>query len=92
MKKIVCRCHDVTESDIESAIDSGYDDFETLKRITGITTGHCQGKTCMLLTQDILSRKIGKPVTNTTRIRAPVDPITLGSLVTHQKNKSRVNT
>lgn len=92
MKKIVCRCHDVTESDIESAIDSGYDDFETLKRITGVTTGHCQGKTCMLLTQDILSRKIGKRVTNTTRIRAPVDPITLGSLVTHEKNKSRVNT
>jgi len=92
MKKIVCRCHDVTESDIESAIDSGYDDFETLKRITGVTTGHCQGKTCMLLTQGILSRKIGKTVTNTTRIRAPVDPITLGSLVTHEKNKSRVNT
>lgn len=87
MKKIVCRCHDVTESDIESAIDSGYDDFETLKRITGVTTGHCQGKTCMLLTRDILSRKIGKPVKNTTRIRAPVDPITLGSLVTHQKRR-----
>jgi bacterioferritin-associated ferredoxin len=87
MKKIVCRCHDVTESDIESAIDSGYDDFETLKRITGVTTGHCQGKTCMLLTQSILARKIGKPVTNTTKIRAPVDPITLGSLVSHKKTR-----
>jgi bacterioferritin-associated ferredoxin len=92
MKKIVCRCHDVTESDIESAIDSGYDDFETLKRITGVTTGHCQGKTCMLLTQGILSRKIGKSVTKTTRIRAPVDPITLGSLVSIQKKNRRVNT
>ena len=29
-KKIVCRCHDVTESDIEAAIDAGYDDLETL--------------------------------------------------------------
>ena len=91
MKKIVCRCHDVTESDIESAIDAGYDDFETLKRITGVTTGHCQGKTCMLLTQNILSRKIGKPVEKTTRIRAPIDPITLGSLITPEKNKSRAN-
>ena len=79
-KKMVCRCHDVTESDIEDAIDSGYDDFETLKRITGITTGHCQGKTCMDLARRILQRKTGKEVTKTTRIRAPIDPITLGSL------------
>jgi sarcosine oxidase subunit alpha len=81
MKKIVCRCHDVTESDIESAIDAGYDDFETLKRITGVTTGHCQGKTCMALTLAILERKTGKKITETTKIRAPIDPIILGSLV-----------
>ena len=81
MKKFVCRCHDVTESDIESAIDAGYDDFETLKRVTGVTTGHCQGKTCMNLTLGILARKTGQKTTETSRIRAPIDPITLGSLV-----------
>ena len=86
-KKMVCRCHDVTESDIEDAIDSGYDDFETLKRITGITTGHCQGKTCMDLARGILQRKTGKEVTKTTRIRAPIDPITLGSLATPVEKK-----
>jgi len=80
MKKIVCRCHDVTESDIEAAIDAGYDDLETLKRITGVTTGHCQGKTCMTLTMAILARKTGKRVDETTKIRAPIDPVTLGSL------------
>ncbi len=85
MKKIVCRCHDVTESDIESAIEAGYDDFETLKRITGVTTGHCQGKTCMTLTMDILARKTGKRVDETTKIRAPIDPVTLGSLITAKK-------
>ena len=82
MKKIVCRCHDVTESDIEAAIDAGYDDLETLKRITGVTTGHCQGKTCMTLTMAILARKTGKRVDETTKIRAPIDPVTLGSLST----------
>ena len=54
VKKIVCRCHDVTESDIRAAIKSGYDDLETLKRITGVTTGHCQGKTCLSITMGIL--------------------------------------
>jgi bacterioferritin-associated ferredoxin len=71
----------VTESDIEDAIDAGYDDFETLKRITGVTTGHCQGKTCMALTLTILQRKTGVKVTDTTKIRPPIDPVTLGSLV-----------
>ncbi len=82
VKKIVCRCHDVTESDIRAAIKSGYDDLETLKRITGVTTGHCQGKTCLSLTMGILREMTGKSVEHTTRIRAPIDPITLGSLVT----------
>ena len=86
-KKIVCRCHDVTESDIEAAIDSGYDDLETLKRITGVTTGHCQGKTCLSLTMDILARKKGERLQETTRIRSPIDPVTLGSLVTKKENK-----
>jgi bacterioferritin-associated ferredoxin len=76
----------VTESDIESAIDDGYDDLETLKRITGITTGHCQGKTCLSLTMNILARKTGMPVNETTRIRAPIDPLSLGSLITSTKN------
>ena len=67
---------------IEDAIDSGYDDFESLKRITGITTGQCQGKTCMDLARGILERKTGKAVAQTTRIRSPIDPIPLGSLVT----------
>jgi len=80
-KKIVCRCHDVTEDDILSSIDNGYDDLESLKRLTGITTGHCQGKTCMRLVMDILFNKTGKVVKETTRIRAPIVPIPLGSLV-----------
>ena len=81
VKKFVCRCHDVTESDIRAAIESGYDDLETLKRITGVTTGHCQGKTCLSITMGILREMTGKSVEQTTRIRAPIDPITLGSLI-----------
>ncbi len=80
MKKMVCRCHDVTEADIEAALDAGYDDLETLKRITGVTTGHCQGKTCMHLTIAILERKTKIEIDHTTTIRAPINPLTLGSL------------
>ncbi len=80
MKKIVCRCHDVTEEDIENAIDLGYNDIETLKRITGITTGHCQGKTCLILALGILSSKMGTQISAKPKVRPPLNPVTLGSL------------
>jgi NAD(P)H-nitrite reductase large subunit len=86
MKKIVCRCHDVTESDIEDAIDAGYDDIETLKRITGVTTGHCQGKTCLPLVMNILARKTGIKANDAPRTRAPIDTLTLGSLATGESD------
>jgi bacterioferritin-associated ferredoxin len=80
LKKIVCRCHDVTEDDIIAAIESGYDDIESIKRITGITTGHCQGKTCLTLALGILyEHKKDAPMIST-KIRSPIDPITLGAL------------
>ncbi|UCE39471.1 MAG: (2Fe-2S)-binding protein [Thermoplasmata archaeon] len=85
MKTIVCRCHDVTEEDLEAAIDAGYDDLETLKRISGVTTGHCQGKFCMLHSLDILARKKGKKISELTRIRPPLDPIPLGCLISLSK-------
>ncbi len=84
MKKMVCTCHDLTEEDVEAAIDAGYDDMETLKRISGVTTGHCQGKRCMILTLNILARKKGLKIEETTRIRAPIEPVPLGALLRHQ--------
>jgi bacterioferritin-associated ferredoxin len=87
VKKIVCRCHDVTESDIIAAIDSGYDDIESLKRITGITTGHCQGKTCLSLALGILRQRKKDTPMGSTKIRAPIDPVTLGSLTTGEETK-----
>jgi hypothetical protein len=35
---------------------------------------------------DILGRHIGERLPQTTRIRAPIDPVTLGSLVTRKEN------
>jgi hypothetical protein len=39
----------------------------------------------MTLTMGILARKTGKRVDETTKIRAPIDPVTLGSLSTSKK-------
>ena len=46
-KLILCRCEDVTASDIERAVASGFADLEEVKRYTGFGTGPCQGKECL---------------------------------------------
>jgi sarcosine oxidase subunit beta len=46
-KIVLCRCEDVTLSDVEKAIKTGFADLEEVKRYTGFGTGPCQGKECL---------------------------------------------
>ncbi len=49
-KTIVCHCEDITLGEIHTALAQGYGDIESLKRYTGIGTGKCQGKCCLVQT------------------------------------------
>lgn len=44
---MLCRCEDVTLSDLEHCVSRGYRDIEEVKRYTGFGTGPCQGKECL---------------------------------------------
>ena len=81
-KKIVCRCEDLTEEDIIAAIDEGYDDIESLKRYTGLSTGPCQGKTCLQHALRILAKKkkLKPEDLKLTTLRPPIDPILIDTL------------
>jgi hypothetical protein len=46
-KIVLCRCEDVTLSDLEHCVARGYRDIEEVKRYTGFGTGPCQGKECL---------------------------------------------
>ncbi|RLG86368.1 MAG: (2Fe-2S)-binding protein, partial [Thermoprotei archaeon] len=46
---IICRCEDITLDDVEKAIENGYTDLESLKRVLRIGMGPCQGRTCIPL-------------------------------------------
>jgi len=78
-RKVVCRCEDVTEEEIIKAIKEGYDDLESLKRYTGVTTGPCQGKGCLMHVLRILSQRTGKSADEigVTTQRQPVNPVPL---------------
>jgi bacterioferritin-associated ferredoxin len=57
-KTIVCHCEDITLDDLYSALEQGYVEIESIKRFTGIGTGKCQGKCCLV--QTLRELKSGK--------------------------------
>ena len=49
-KTIVCHCEDISLDDLYSALEQGFSEIESIKRFTGIGTGKCQGKCCVIQT------------------------------------------
>ncbi len=77
MVEIVCRCMDVTKEDILKAIEEGYTDIESIKRVTGLGRGPCQGKTCIPIAIGIIARATGKHPDEVGYItpRPPIKPV-----------------
>lgn len=83
-RSFVCRCEDVTRSELEHAIALGLHDVEELKRYTGLGTGPCQGKECMSV---LVSLLVERGLADATTVqpftaRPPTEPVTLGALAT----------
>lgn len=47
-KIVLCRCEDVTLADVQHTLSLGYKSIEEVKRYTGLGTGPCEGKECMV--------------------------------------------
>lgn len=83
---LVCRCEEVTVSDIKKAIADGAKDVTGVKRRTRAGMGLCQGRICEKLVQAILKAELGDVSENTPEAigkstpRPPVRPVTFGSL------------
>jgi bacterioferritin-associated ferredoxin len=54
-KTILCHCEDVDVEEVYSAHKQGFGDLETLRRYTGVGTGKCQGKCCIVQTLRVLA-------------------------------------
>lgn len=79
MKRLVCRCEDITQAELEHAIMLGHRDIESLKRYTGFATGWCQGRSCLALCAKILTENGGDANQGITP-RPPTQPVALGEL------------
>lgn len=86
-KVFICRCEDLTQEEIEQAIEEGYTTLDELKCKLRLGMGPCQGRGCISLARRVLCEKTNK---NTAEIslpasRPPVVPVSLGTLASDEK-------
>jgi bacterioferritin-associated ferredoxin len=73
----VCRCEEVTETEVRQAIRAGVNSVDGIKRATRAGMGLCQSKTCYLNIARIINDETGIPMDELEpiKIRIPVRPI-----------------
>jgi len=83
----ICRCEDLTQEEIEQAIDEGYTTLEELKCRLRLGMGPCQGRSCLSLARRILCQKTDKTTGEISlpASRPPVVPVSLGTLASDEK-------
>ncbi len=78
-QQIICRCEDITEDEVLQAIAQGATTADEVKRLTRAGMGHCQGRTCRRLINQLLARKLGQQAAGQRLVtqRAPLQPVSL---------------
>ena len=78
----ICRCKEITEEEIVSAIRRGARSIAAIKRRTGAGMGLCQGKSCGRLVARIISEKTGVPLSELDPMtcRPPIRPLPVSVL------------
>jgi len=79
---VVCRCEEVTEEEIRSAIRDGHQSLEEVKRVLRTGMGHCQGRGCLKIIARMIQDETGVPAADQKlpRPRPPLKPLPLGVL------------
>ncbi len=78
----ICRCEEVTEDEIRTAIRGGARSVKEIKRWTRSGMGICQGRTCRRLVERILAEELGLAPgeVESSSFRPPVRPVSLDSM------------
>jgi NAD(P)H-nitrite reductase large subunit len=80
---VICRCEEITKSEIEKAIAAGCHDLDAIKRATRAGMGMCQSKSCTPVISRMIAKQAGispaevSPFTK----RAPLRPIKASALI-----------
>ena len=79
---LLCRCEEITLTEVRAAVDQGARDLQAVKLLTRLGMGPCQGRNCAPSTGIYLCQMTGCTPAQVGRInpRPPVRPVTLGAL------------
>ena len=82
---VVCRCEEVTETEIRQAIRQGHHTLEEVKRVLRTGMGHCQGRGCLRLIARLIQEETGIPASDQKQptSRPPLKPLPLHLLGEH---------
>jgi bacterioferritin-associated ferredoxin len=79
---VICRCEDITLSEIRDLIAQGYHTIDEIKRVSRAGMGPCQGRTCRQLIARELAIALGVPVEQVEMptFRPPSRPVLLSTI------------
>jgi hydrogen cyanide synthase HcnB len=78
---VVCRCEEVTMQDVISAVADGARDINDIKRRTRLGMGHCQGRFCGQVINELIWRLTGvRKQREIFTPRTPAKPVPFGCL------------
>jgi len=79
---LVCRCEELSCDEVDRALDYGGSDFRTLKVMTRLGMGPCQGRMCWPAMARRMAERSGRSpeAIGPMRFRPPVRPTTVGEL------------
>jgi len=80
---IICRCEEVTASEIRKRIAEGATNVNEIKFFSRAGMGHCQGRMCESSLQALLTLETNRPIEEVGRLtsRPPIRPIPSGQLL-----------
>ena len=79
----ICRCEEISRKEMEDGIQFGGTNISTLKVITRIGMGPCQGKMCWPTVARMIAEREGKSVSEIgdLRVRPPIGPLNMADLL-----------
>jgi NADPH-dependent 2,4-dienoyl-CoA reductase/sulfur reductase-like enzyme len=79
---LVCRCEELSLGEIETGIAAGGTDIRTLKVMSRLGMGPCQGRMCWPAMARYLAGRTGRSIEEIgpLSIRPPIQPLTVGAL------------
>ncbi len=78
---IICRCENVPRSSLDLAVQQGVVDLTTLKMVTRVGMGNCQGKMCAPYCSRYLAKQLNTDQVGELKPRFPLTPIPFSAML-----------